>query len=307
MRPALFALVLATTVVTGCATHTPSTAPTAPPPRAAVDPLHELNASFRALYLDARGRTLADVGPLILHKGDIAVLIREGRRVEAPVNVPVYHELKAVAHIPLAIYVGLTPGEGALDEARVAALARLRDQIAPAIASLAGRGFTGERLARQQALAARSRTFLDTILVRGHYTRDELGAFTRATSGDVIANATEATRAQLDALHRQIGEWRAQMSPAEWARLHVVVIGPHMPREGETSTQYYLRALGEPAEGRRVVYAESMWQEPQALELLGTHILDGGIGEAFFGDYMRMHRDLLADAATDYLRTLLPR
>lgn len=306
MRHALLTLLLVTTVVTGCAPHTASPPP-APQPRAAADPLRELNASFRVLYLDARGRTLADVGPLILHKGDTAVLIREGRRVEAPVNAPVYHELKAVAHIPLAIYVGLTPGEGALDEARVAALTRLRDQIAPAIASLVGRGFTGERLARQQGLAARSRTFLDTILVRGHYTRDELNAFTRATSGDVIANATEATRAQLDALHKQISEWRAQMSPAEWTRLHVVVIGPHMPREGETSTQYYLRALGERAEGRRVVYAESMWQEPQALELLGTHILDGGIGEAFFGDYMRMHRDLLADAAADYLRTLLPR
>ncbi|MBI1737020.1 MAG: hypothetical protein HYR51_17765 [Candidatus Rokubacteria bacterium] len=300
MRHALFVLLL---VFTGCAVQT--AAPATPRP-AAVDPLRELNASFRTLYTDARGRTLAEVGPFILHKGDTAVLVRDGRRVEAPVNVPVYHALKAVAHIPLAIYVGLTPGEGALDDARVAALTRLRDQIAPAIATLAGRGFTGERLSRQEALAARAREFLDGILARRRYTRDELTAFTRATAAHVLANATEATRAQLDALHRQVSEWRAQMSPAEWARLHVVVIGPHMPRDGETSTQYYLRLLGEPAEGRRVVYAESMWQEPQALELLGTHILDGGIGEAFFGDFMRMHRDLLADAAADHLKSLLP-
>ena len=47
-----------------------------------------------------------------------------------------------------------------------------------------------------------------------------------------------------------------------------------------------------------------MWQEPQAIDLLGTHLLDGSVGDAFFGDYMRMHRDLLADAAKKYLPKL---
>jgi len=55
-----------------------------------------------------------------------------------------------------------------------------------------------------------------------------------------------------------------------------------------------------------VVYAESLWEEPQALGLLGTHLLDGDVGEAFFGDYMHMHRDLLGDAASQYLPDLLP-
>jgi hypothetical protein len=80
-----------------------------------------------------------------------------------------------------------------------------------------------------------------------------------------------------------------------------------MPREDLVVTQYFLRLLHEPQEGRRVIYAESLWQEPQAQELLGTHLLDGGVGEAFFGDYMRMHRDLLGDAAKKYLPRLLPK
>ena len=69
---------------------------------------------------------------------------------------------------------------------------------------------------------------------------------------------------------------------------------------------YFLRLLREPREGRRVVYAESLWEEPEALDLLGTHLLDGSVGEAFFGDTMRMHRDLLGDAAKEYLPRLLP-
>jgi hypothetical protein len=34
----------------------------------------------------------------------------------------------------------------------------------------------------------------------------------------------------------------------------------------------------------KVVYAESLFEEPQALDQLGTHLVDGGAGEAFFGD-----------------------
>lgn len=97
------------------------------------------------------------------------------------------------------------------------------------------------------------------------------------------------------------------MTAEEWNQLHVVIIGPHMPREDLVVMQYFLRLLHEPAEGRRVVYAESLWEEKQALDLLATHLLDGGVGEAFFGDYMRMHRDLLGDAASRYLPHLLPK
>ena len=69
---------------------------------------------------------------------------------------------------------------------------------------------------------------------------------------------------------------------------------------------YFLRLLHESHEGGRVVYAESLWEEPQALDLLGTHLLDGRVGEAFFGDSARMHRDLLGDTAKRYLPRLLP-
>ena len=90
----------------------------------------------------------------------------------------------------------------------------------------------------------------------------------------------------------------------DWKNLHVLIISAHMPRDREVATQYFERALNEPYEGRRIVFAEGLWEEPRAMDLLGTHILDGSAGQAFFGDFMRMHRDLLSDAATDYIKTL---
>jgi hypothetical protein len=154
---------------------------------------------------------------------------------------------------------------------------------------------------------AASLAFLDDVAGSRKFARSLLLAFTRGTAPLVMENVTEATRAQLDATHAQVSAWRRDLSPQEWNQLHVLIIGPHMPREDLVVTQYFLRLLHEPREGRRVVYAESLWKEPQALDLLGTHLLDGSVGEAFFGDYMRMHRDLLGDAASQYLPRLLPK
>ena len=46
---------------------------------------------------------------------------------------------------------------------------------------------------------------------------------------------------------------------------------------------------------------EELWDEPSELRLLATHVLDASVGEGFFGDARRMHRDLLADAAAQVL------
>ena len=267
--------------------------------------LTALNNAFRAAYADARSRVLASSGPTLIDNGDTLVLLRGGRRIEANVGTPIYDPVKTIAHIPLAIYVTLTPGDGAIDDDRLKTLAGLRELIPPAETSLDSLKLTAATLARQKQIVAASLTFLDDVAGRRQFTRSSLLKFTRGMVPLVMANVTEATHAQLDALHAQVSAWRRELSPEEWKQLHVVIIGPHMPREDLVVTQYFLRVLHEPGEGRRVVYAESQWEEPKALDLLGTHLLDGSAGEAFFGDYLRMHRDLLGDAARRYLPRLL--
>ncbi len=284
-------------------------AQTVPPPAGPVQPaaLTALNDAFRAAYADARTRVLKASGPTLIVNGDNFALLRNGQRVEANVGTPIYDPVKTIAHIPLAIYVTLTPGDGALDEDRLKTLAGLRQLIPPAEASLDTLKLSTATLARQHRIVTASLAFLDDVAARRNFTRSALLAFARRIAPLVMENVTEATRAQLDATHARVSAWRRDLSLREWDQLHVVIIGPHMPRENLVVTQYFLRLLHETREGRRVVYAESLWQEPQALDLLGTHLLDGSVGEAFFGDYMRMHRDLLGDAASQYLPHLLPK
>ena len=268
--------------------------------------LTALNNAFRVAYADAKARVLESSGPTLIVNGDRFSLLRGGRRMEADVVAPIYDPLKTVAHIPLAIYVTLTPGDGAVDEARFKTLAGLRKLIPPAEASLDTLSLPPATFVRQKQIVAACLAFIDSVAARRTVARSSLVAFTRRMAPLLMQNVTEAARAQLDATHAQVSAWRRDLSLREWDQLRVVIIGPHMPREDLVVMQYFLRLLHEPREGRRVIYAESLWDEPKAIDLLGTHLLDGSVGEAFFGDALRMHRDLLGDAAKQYLPRLLP-
>ncbi len=301
-NPIPAALVFLISAAGGPAQTMPVPAGPVPPPA-----LTALNNAFRAAYADAKIRVLKASGPTIIVNGDNFSLLRHGQRVEANAGTPIYDPVKTIAHIPLAIYVTLTPGDGAVEDDRLRTLTGLRELIPPAEASLDTLRLSDATLARQKRIVAASLAFLDDVAGRRKFARSSLLAFTRRMAPLVMENVTEAARAQLDATHALVSAWRRDLTAEEWNQLHVVIIGPHMPREDLVVTQYFLRLLHEPAEGRRVVYAESLWEEKQALDLLATHLLDGGVGEAFFGDYMRMHRDLLGDAASQYLPHLLPK
>ncbi len=271
------------------------------------DSLTALNDAFRQAYAGARKRMLTGDGPLLIVSGDTAALVRGTRRSDASINVPAYHVPKTIAHIPLAIFVALTPGDEALDVGRVKTLEDLRRLMPPARASLENVGLKPESLERQDQIIGESLAFIDQAIADRHFARKDLESFTRRMSPLVLANVAEATRAQLDAMHSQVSAWRREMSSREWETLHVLIVTAHMPRDENVQVQYFSRLLNEPAEGRRIIVAESLWEEPKALDLYGTHLLDGTIGQAFFGDPMRMHRDLLGDAAKEYLRTMLPK
>jgi hypothetical protein len=296
-RLALVAVVFAATVA-----HVPAQSGAAPAP----DPLATVNAEFRQQYAHARAEALARTGPVIVvYEGDKIVLLRNGARVEAQFAPASDAALKAIAHVPLGIFASLQGRTGStIDDAATGTLRRYRDLIDAARASIERRGFSEQVLERQRRILSESIRFLDTVIANKTVSAETLRGFTRAMSPLVLENIGDAARAQIDGLHERVSEWRRMLTPAEWASLHVVVIGVHMARDGELATQYFLRLLGEEEEGRRVVFAEGLWDEAKALELLGTHVLDGSVGEAFFGSYLRMHRDVLGDAARVQLDVL---
>src|SRR6266480_564020 len=274
-------------------------------PGSEADPLVTLNNAFRGEYSRAKTEAVSKVGPLIIVEGSHMVLVRNAKRTEAQIQPPNYQSLKAVAHIPFAVFLMFDQSDfGQLTEERVAELRNYRKLIVNAQSSLGDTGFSDSQLQRQKKIDD-SLAFLDAAIENRQVQKTALDEFARQMTPVLLENVDEAARAELDALHSHVTEWRHQITPDEWKALHVVVMGAHMPRDEEITMQYFERLLDEPVEGRRIIFAEGLWEEPRALDLLGTHLVDGSTGAAFFGEFMRMHRDLLSDAARVYIQNTL--
>lgn len=265
------------------------------------DPLQSLNSATRAAYKQARAAILTKNRPVILYDQEKLVLLRDKERLEAKLDLTRYHNLKAVAHAPMGLYLLLKPqGDGKLSAERIEQLLQFREAIVRAGKSL-DKYFKGDELNAQHEILLRTLAFLDTVLKNEEFEAREATEFARSMEPLIQANMVEATHSLIDALHKQMQAWRKVLTVDEWTRLRIIIQGSPMPRKNNVAIQYFARWFGEQGEGKRVIYAESLWEEDRAVNLLGTHLLDTDIGQAFFNDPRRMHRDLLGDAATQYL------
>jgi hypothetical protein len=272
------------------------------PAPAQADVFAQADLDFRALYAGGRAATLAKLDPLIVVELDNLILIHSDRRIESKVVPPVYHRLKAISHIPLAIYVSLAPfGPAPLDAGRLEALRRFESQVSAVLGALDAAGLSAEQSRRSRLLLEQCRLFLDGVVSTGRYDPAALQAVTKAAGPLVLANASDAARAQIDAYHAQVCAWRQQFELSDLSRLRVLVLGMQMPRKHNVAVQYFAKLMGLADESRRLVYAEELSGEQQGLNLLATHQLDSELSEAFFGNRDRMEIDLLGNAASVYL------
>jgi hypothetical protein len=269
--------------------------------------LEALNRATRKLYAGGRARELSTIPAVIIVSGDDLILRKGGRRVVATVIPREYHALKCVAHSTLALFGHLShePGKP-LGAERIQALREYRGLLSAAGPAAEECGFDLEALARQRRIVARGLAFIDAVLRDGRVSADDLARYCRASRPDVLANAAAAARAQLASMHRQVMAWKADMTAEEWGSLAVIVQGMQTPRAENAAVQYFARLFGETSgEGRRVVYAEGLFDEEKAMNLLGTLRLDGKLSVAVFGDPFRMYRDLLADVARPAIDDIL--
>lgn len=274
---------------------------------AEADPLQSLNAAFRTVYDESRQKTLTSGGPILLLMGDTLTLVKGDSRQESQVTPATYHQLKTISHAALGVYVLLThQADGELADDDVERLQTYRQRIVDAQGALALYDFGPNGSPRQQQLLEASSAYLGELLESRQFTAESLTAFARRVEPWLLENAEEAARLQIDGIHAQVQVWKQELSDEEWASLKAVVVGSQLPRKGSLGVQYFARLLGEKGEGRRIIYAESLFDADRALRLAGTHALDRRIAVAFFDDDERMHRDLLADATTRYLDQLFP-
>lgn len=273
----------------------------------ATDPLTALNMAARAEYKAAMSRATDQTRPLLVVGMDNLILVRKGKDEEKAKRRPDdYHARKCVGHIALATYTSLNDADGPLEEARLARVRQFRTFIEPTRQAVASRGYSAAVVARENQIIDESLKFIDGVLARKGVSAQQVDAYAKQMSPLVMADVADAAKLELDNIHQYVQKWRKELTPAEWNDLHVVVIGAHMERGSNIAMQYFQRLLGEEGEGNRIVFAEGIWDETRARDLLGTHVLDRRLATDFFNDPMRMHRDILSDAASAYVKVLLP-
>jgi hypothetical protein len=266
--------------------------------------LDQLDLAFRAAYAEHRAAVLSAAGPVIIVSGDDLVLLNAGRRSQVRFSPAIYHTLKSYSHAPLALHVMLVGRtDQPLDDTTVEQLRNFQRLLIAARKQIDELELSDEERCAQRSLCDESLGLLDGVLAERRITASKLEVFTRHIGPALLANSARAARVQLDALDHQVQSWRKELAPHAWSRLRVIVEGSHTVRQGNLAVQYFNRLLTAKASEHRIVFTEGIYEEPRALQVLGTVIVDTRIGASFFGDPQRMHRDLLADAAAEYLKS----
>jgi hypothetical protein len=275
------------------------------------DRLAHLDQCFVDIYEAARAKVVErqkqialiviDDDDLLLYRGDRALERFSG------LMPPLYNKMKTLGHIPLAVFCLLhTHTNEPLPESVLAQIAAYREAIEAAAAELDTREEAQAGiLLRPSDIRPKVTAFLDAALAKRRVTRQELAAFARSVRVDIEPLLAAAARVQLEACNALVAKIRRELLTVEqWDKLHVLVLGPYMAKQGELFLQYFSHILHTPTEGdRRLVYFDGD-SLPAALDRLGTTMLDAAASRAIFGERDRLHRDVLADATARYLESL---
>ncbi|MEO1990930.1 MAG: hypothetical protein ABGW78_03285 [Pirellulales bacterium] len=269
------------------------------------DPVKQLNSLFRSAYSEARDTLLKSSGLVILVRGDQLVMIRNQHEIEGHLVNRLYDDLKTISHTPLTIYVLLRAHtDQPLPAPIVNQLSALADSITDVQNILESILNNEELRSQQHSLLVTCKAFITSVIQETTCSRRELLEFVRTLRPLILSNISECVRLRIDNYHSQMMTWKRELSKNEWSSIRIIIPGAALPRRNNLATTYFARLLGEQGEGQRIIYAESLFSDSEAMDLLGTHLLDTDIGVAFFEDPWRMHRDLLGDAAATYIETL---
>ncbi len=267
---------------------------------------NEVNQQLLRNYSHAKEELHERLGPIVLCMDSSLTLINGKHREKIPFIKQHYTGLKEVSHITLGTFVLLVNHtDENMSDTTIQRLKEYKSGIEKASAQVStNEGLVPSDDARQNALIAKTLTFLDKCIKDKRVSAGELQSYVRATSVPDLENAYEAVASQMASMDKAMAKWRKELSPEEWNRLYVFIATAHMPRQQLIAYQYFAKLLNQSQEGDRVIVGENpgATTEEQGIDLVLTHMLDRKIAVQFFNDPWRMHRDLLSDAGKKWLK-----
>lgn len=267
--------------------------------------LDEMNHLWLSAYAARKTKTKNSLGakePVILLNGDDLILRYNGKR-EIHRYVPKeYHQLKSIAHISCLIHTILMLQQG--NTAPIEATQKEKEAQ-----SMLESIQLPISLKKYRPLIEKYKKLLEKKDI------SKLSKI-RGTLDELI---DAAAKCRLASLHQITESIREKIPEEDWQKLVVIVMGPQMPRNGDLGMQYYhsildvnkqklkcpyRMQLDQNLSQQRLIYAESIYDEEGALDLLTTHICDEDLGKDLLGNKRAMHSDILKNATAKHLKTL---
>ena len=285
------------------------------------DSLVRVNDYFHSLY-DSANKDLRPA-PLVLVEDDYLVEWNKddgggiNRTVLGSYTPPLYHDLKMICHVPLAIVTTLLKSvtlTNVMDASTLKNLADYRSDLTQAMNNKVLRRFDAlplEARRNQAAIIDATVSFLDPLLKKYPNatgvppSMDALKAFGANVLSLLQFNLDLAAKSQVDALHALFSSYKKTLDENERAMLRVGVGTSTMARRNNLVSQYFSRLYDVDIElNKRFFTFEEIWDEKSAFRIVGTHVSDTLAAEVFFDEPFRLQEDALADGAKKRLDEL---
>ncbi|CAF1066761.1 unnamed protein product [Adineta steineri] len=270
--------------------------------------LSSLNQPFRHAYSQARNHVLSKTDPLITINDGNVILIHHGKRIAISYRSPVYQDLKAISHIPLTIYLflfNLESNDYDLSLDQITQLKYYLQDISTIRQSYNFASTSDSIIRTQYNILDQSIVYLRSLLESKRVNQIILKEFCIQTRILFSANVNLAARNQLDVLHSIVYPWYKQLlNETERETVKVLILAPKAARDGTAEKLYFYGLFNEYYEGERIIYAESIFDEEIAINILDSWILDTYAADAFFDDPTQLHRDVMANEAMVYVKKM---
>ena len=271
--------------------------------------LKSLNEIFLREYKLVRADALIhQLEPMVILKGDALTLHHNGKRVEdTSAILPIYHDLKSVAHIPLTVY-NLIQNLMRRPE-HESQLKVFRSELYNILVKLPEIFPEPKQLKVQQDIISKSIEILSRAIETPSFREQskEENRFFRSFESAFLSNINTVAESQLNSMHAIMTRWCTEYQ-IDISQLRVLIIGGRGERRDNLPATYFERLLGEDGH-RRIVFVEELVEdETKAKNIFSSWFINEDIGRVFFGDdgVDRLNKDVLMNQTTrEYIERLV--
>lgn len=257
-------------------------------------PLHDINQHFHDQLEELRTsmRKKLDDGniPVVVRLDSRLILALGDKRTILNVNDTYFHQLKAVAHLPIMLFLAArNNGDTAAISTEVQeALSQLQngDCLPPSTLSIMQDAVTSLTDDSQWPI-------LEFSAVRQY--NEALQPAFQALITQAAKDEVEQTLKALHTLEALVDDDK------RWKQTFYVICAGHQPRYKQLAKVLFRRWVFEATASsteveQRVLYGESLESVAAALELVATRLVNSDIGDAFLKSPLAMNQDVLGEA-----------